>query len=38
MSARDSKMLKVMRRAKRTGESTGMMLTSLMDIFTVLVL
>lgn len=38
MSARDSKMMKVMRRAKREGESTGMMLTSLMDIFTVLVL
>ena len=29
---------KIMSRAKRRGESTGMMLTSLMDIFTVLVL
>lgn len=38
MSARESKMQKVMGRAKRKGESTGMMLTSLMDIFTVLVL
>ena len=33
-----SKRQKVMGRAKRKGESTGMMLTSLMDIFTVLVL
>src|SRR5512139_1586269 len=38
MSAKDTKMLKVMRRAKREGGSTGMMLTSLMGIFTVLVL
>lgn len=38
MSARETKMQKVMGRAKRKGESTGMMLTSLMDIFTVLVL
>ena len=29
---------KIMSRGKRRGESTGMMLTSLMDIFTVLVL
>ncbi len=33
-----SKKLKVMGRSNRKGESTGMMLTSLMDIFTVLVL
>jgi biopolymer transport protein ExbD len=38
MSSRESKRQKVMSRAKRKGESTGMMLTSLMDIFTVLVL
>ena len=38
MSARESKMQKVMGRVKRKRESTGMMLTSLMDIFTVLVL
>ncbi len=38
MSGRMSSKQKVMARAKRKGESTGMMLTSLMDIFTVLVL
>lgn len=38
MSGTQSKKQKVMGRAKRKGESTGMMLTSLMDIFTVLVL
>ena len=35
---RMTKRQKVMGRGKRHGESTGMMLTSLMDIFTVLVL
>ncbi len=35
---RMTKRQKVMGRGKRRGESTGMMLTSLMDIFTVLVL
>lgn len=34
----DSRRKKRMSRSKRTGGSTGMMLTSLMDIFTVLVL
>jgi len=38
MSRRQSSKQKVMGRARRKGESTGMMLTSLMDIFTVLVL
>jgi biopolymer transport protein ExbD len=38
MSGRQTSKQKVMARAKRKGESTGMMLTSLMDIFTVLVL
>lgn len=38
MSARMSKKQKVMGRTRRKEESTGMMLTSLMDIFTVLVL
>jgi biopolymer transport protein ExbD len=35
---RTSRRQKIMARGKRSGESTGMMLTSLMDIFTVLVL
>lgn len=35
---RMSRRQKIMARGKRKGESTGMMLTSLMDIFTVLVL
>ncbi len=38
MSAKTSRRQKVMGRTNRKGESTGMMLTSLMDIFTVLVL
>lgn len=38
MSGRKSSKQKIMGRARRKGESTGMMLTSLMDIFTVLVL